>query len=291
VRWITCSCIYLRYRVNRTFPTGHFIRAKDLAAKCKICRSSLNESSRRGKVPGAHQRENGRWDYPDHPRLPEFIRTTRRRSEFVRRKQLNLTAAEFERRLRQAKADLKTATDAAKRFPSNESQALVKRCEARIMQLNAERQSDYLLTRDVADKASCSQRRVAKLGLEIPGCERLGGRFIFRKSEDLSQWIHRDVTKRKRQERQRAARQAASSLQGRQQSHQQNFGSFAAMYINKFIAEWEKQLLRKPLEDWWDQPEAEQLVAQLDPFIQDIKNICTSVMQPSAKRSLGASGR
>jgi predicted DNA-binding transcriptional regulator AlpA len=265
--------------VNRTFPTGRFMRANDLAAKCKIRRSWLNELSRCGKVPGAYQSKSGRWVYPDSPELAEFIRTTRRRSELVRRQQLNVTVAEFERRLRRAKADLKAATDAAKRYPSNKSRALVVRQRAaRIKQLNAERESDYLSTRDLADKVSCSQRRISMQALQIPGCERLGGRFIFRKSEeDLSEWIHREVTKRKRQERQRAAKLL--------NPHEPNFYSFVAKYLTNFQAKWEKQLSRRPLSNWAD-PELEQVESQLEPIVEDMNGI--KAEQSKRQRDLAA---
>src|SRR4051794_20863567 len=109
------------------------MRALELAAKCKIRRSWLNELSRRGEVPGARQSATGRWVYPDEtPELNRFIRETGRRSEWVRRQQLNVTAAACEKRLRDQKRFLRAVIAAAKRYPSRESTQVVRRAEKKL---------------------------------------------------------------------------------------------------------------------------------------------------------------
>jgi hypothetical protein len=59
---------------------------------------------------------------------------------------------------------------------------------------------------------------------------------------------------------------------GEQTLHQPNFFSFVAKYLTNFNAEWEKQLSRRPLEEW-DQPEVEQFVAQLEPVVENVNGI------------------
>jgi hypothetical protein len=64
----------------------------------------------------------------------------------------------------------------------------------------------------------------------------------------------------------------AASGHGQQTLHQPNFFSFVAKYLTNFKAEWEKQLSRRPLEEW-DQPEVEQFVSQLEPVVEDVNGI------------------
>ena len=205
----SCLC---RHYTTCTMSIAHFrldiiMKAKELAERCKIGRSWLNELTRRGEVPGARLTLTGRWIYPGETGdLRRFIKETRRRSDTVRRQQLNVTADVCEKRLRDQQKKISALRAASARFPAATTTSPVTRAERRLEKLKAEFASDYLASRDVAVKAGCSQRRVTRLALTIPGCERMGGHFVFKKSDELLDWIRLDVTTRNRAAKRRAVR-------------------------------------------------------------------------------------
>src|SRR5207248_5318715 len=137
----------------------------------------------RGEIPGAQRRRSGRWDFPESAQLNDWMERMGRRTRIRRRRQL----------LHQDEADVqRLERKAAKLRCSPHS----KRGKHRLLELTARitakraAVSDYLTARQLAKATGRSRRWVTSRARSIPGARMIQNKFVFPKSDGLSDWIH-----------------------------------------------------------------------------------------------------
>lgn len=159
--------------------TGEVVRRSGLS------RQWLSRMAALGEIPGAKRTRSGRWEFTSSQQLDEWMARTGRRTRIRRRRRLlHQDEAEVQRLQRKA----------AKLWSSPRSKDARRRLEELTGEIAAKRAAvrDYMTARQLAVATGRSRRWVTGRARSIPGALMAQNKFVFSKSQSLSDWIHRE---------------------------------------------------------------------------------------------------
>ena len=161
------------------------IKTGKVVARTGLSRQTISRLAALGYIPGAKRKSSGRWVFTDSQQLDDWMTGAGRVTRIRRRRQvLHQDEAEI-RRLERKAAKLRTSAGSrrAKQRLSELTNAIAKK-RAMIV--------DHLTARELAKATGRSRRWVTGRAGSIPGARMLQNKFVFEKSDALSDWIHRE---------------------------------------------------------------------------------------------------
>jgi predicted DNA-binding transcriptional regulator AlpA len=179
-----------RYRndVNAPFPGLHFavkIKTGEVVAHTGLSRQTVSRLAAQGYIPGAKRMSSGRWTFTHSQALHDWMAQEGRITRIRRRRQvLHQDEAEI-RQLERKAAKLRVSAGS-------------RRAKQRLLELTnaiAHKRAtivDHLTVRELAKATRRSRRWVTGRARSIPGARMLRNKFVFEKSDALSEWIHRE---------------------------------------------------------------------------------------------------
>ena len=161
------------------------IKTGEIVARAGLSRQTISHYSALGYIPGAKRKPSGRWQFVRSPQLDEWMKRVGRVTGIRRRRQL----------LHQDEAEVLRLERKAAKLRTSPGSRQSKRRLLELTRAIAEKRaaiSDYLTTRELAKSTRRSRRWVTGRARSIPGARRLRNKFVFEKSEALSEWMYRE---------------------------------------------------------------------------------------------------
>jgi DNA-binding transcriptional MerR regulator len=161
------------------------IKTGKVVSRTGLSRQTISKHAALGNIPGARRTPSGRWVFTQSKMLDDLMARVGRATRIRRRKfYLHQDEAEI-RRLQHKVAKIRT-------------QATSRGAKRRLRELTAEIQrrrialGHHLTAREIAKATGRSRRWVTGRARSIPGVRVLQNKFVFAKSDALSNWIHRE---------------------------------------------------------------------------------------------------
>jgi predicted DNA-binding transcriptional regulator AlpA len=157
----------------------------EVAQRAGLSRQWISRLASLGLVPGAKRTRSGRWHFNPSNALDEWMTCVGRVTRIRRRRQL----------LHQDEAEVRRLENKAAKLRASPGSRHGKQRLLELTQAIAAKRaaiSDHLTVREVARATGRSRRWVTGRAPSIPGAGMLPNKFIFEKSEALSDWIQRE---------------------------------------------------------------------------------------------------
>lgn len=161
------------------------ITTGEVVVRTGLSRQTVSRLAALGHIPGAKRKSSGRWTFTGSQALDEWTAREGRITRLRRRRQLLHQDEAEVRRLERRAAKLRTSArsrDAKRRLLSLTAEIAKKRAMI----------ADHLTARDLAKTTGRSRRWVTGRARSIPGARMLKSKFVFEKSNELSDWIYRE---------------------------------------------------------------------------------------------------
>ena len=154
----------------------------EIAQRAGLSRQWISRLADLGMIPGAERTPSGRWHFKPSTVLDEWLTRVGRMTRIRRRRQLLHQDEAEVRRLEKKAAKLRTSPGS--RHGKQRLLELTQAIAARRAAI-----SDHLTVRELARATGRSRRWVSGRAQAVPGAGMLRNKWIFEKSEALSDWI------------------------------------------------------------------------------------------------------
>jgi hypothetical protein len=161
------------------------LKTGQIVARTGLSRQTISQYAALGYIPGAKQKPSGRWEFVRSPQLDEWTTRVGRITNIQRQRQL----------LHQDEAEVRRLERKAAKLRISPGSRNSKRRLLELTRAIAEKRAaitDHLTTRELAKATGRSRRWITGRARSIPGARRAGNKFLFEKSQLLSDWIHRE---------------------------------------------------------------------------------------------------
>jgi DNA-binding transcriptional MerR regulator len=161
------------------------VKTGEVVARTGLSRQTISQYATLGYIPGAERTRSGRWRFSWSQHLADWMTRVGRVTQIRRRRQI----------LHQDEADIRRLERKAAKLRTTPGSRHGKRRLLELTRTIAEKRAaltDYLTTPELAKATGRSRRWITGRARSIPGARRVKNRFVFEKSQPLSDWIHRE---------------------------------------------------------------------------------------------------
>lgn len=165
------------------------VKTGEIVARSGLSRQTVSQYAALGYIPGAKRKTSGRWEFVRSPQLDEWLTKAGRITSIHRRRQI----------LHQDEAEVRRLERKAAKVRTSPGSRHGKQRLLELTRLIAEKRAaiaDHLTTRQLAKATGRSRRWITGRARSIPGSRRVQNKFVFEKSQLLSDWIHRERRRR-----------------------------------------------------------------------------------------------